>query len=280
MNYFIYDGNMYTHEEAVISIDNRGFKYGEGIFETMKCVEGHLVLVDEHFSRLWKGMHLLEFDIPASLTFDSLQNIILDLVKKNNLAKMAKVRLTIFRGNGELYDIQNHYPHYIIQTWPLHEETGLWNTNGLALGIYDKVRKSCDILSNLKHNNYLPYVMAALHAKKERWDDAILLNSRDAVCDTTIANIFLIKNKIIYTTALEEGCVAGIMRKTVIALLKKQSYTIREQKITVDDVMNADEIFLTNAIRNIQWVKRIGDITYNHNLTYRIYSDFNILLSQ
>jgi branched-chain amino acid aminotransferase len=197
---------------------------------------------------------------------------IITLAKKNGQEKGARVRLQIMRGDGGLYDAKNHHPHYIIQTWPLAEGNGAWNSNGLVLGIYQEARKSCDILGNLKHNNYLPYVMAALHAKKEKWNDALLLNSSGNICDSTIANVFIIKNEIIYTPALSEACVAGIMRQQIISELKKSSRKLVETAISAADVLNADEVFLSNSMYNIRWVQRIEDSIYSCNITREIYS--------
>jgi branched-chain amino acid aminotransferase len=176
------------------------------------------------------------------------------------------------RGDGGLYDAVNHAPNYIIETWELAEGNGLLNDNGLVSGIYHDAKKSCDILSNLKHNNYLPYLMAALYAKKEKWNDAILLNSHGSICDSTIANVFIIKNEELFTPALDEGCLAGVMREHIIATLKSTAWKVNETTITVDDVLNADEVFLTNSIHNIRWVKSIGTSSYTNSITQKIYA--------
>ncbi|HMI79616.1 MAG TPA: aminotransferase class IV, partial [Ferruginibacter sp.] len=221
MEYFNFNGKIYPNGSAVIGENNRGLRYGDGLFETMKSVHGQVHFIDEHFARLWRGMGLLQFNIPKLFSPDLLEEQILALVKKNMHHKTARIRLTVFRGNGGLYDDIDHKPNYLIQTWALPDDSGSWNSNGLVLGIYNDVKKSCDILSNLKHNNFLPYTMAALFAKKQKWNDAVLLNDSGRICDTTIANIFLIKDEIIHTPSLTEGCIAGIMRKNILQHLAK-----------------------------------------------------------
>jgi branched-chain amino acid aminotransferase len=272
MNHFIYNGKTYKENSPVISANNRGLRYGDGVFETMKLLNGKIILFDEHFARLWKGMEILGFDMPKHLSPEQFLSEIVTLAKKNGHEKTARIRLQIIRGDGGLYDVKNHHPRYIIQTWPLPEGNGEWNSNGLVLGIYKDARKSCDILGNLKHNNYLPYAMAALHAKKEKWNDALLLNSRGNICDSSIANVFIVKNEIIYTPALSEACVAGIMRQQIISELKKSSRKLIETAVSAEDVLNADEVFLSNSMYNIRWVQRIGDSIYNSNITREIYS--------
>jgi aminodeoxychorismate lyase len=272
MNYFNYNGKIFAEGSLVVGADNRGLRYGDGLFETIKMKNGHLILEDEHFARLWKGLDILQFVIPKHLTPDKLQEEITTLTKKNGHENAARIRLNVFRGDGGLYDAKNHTPHYIIQSWALPENNGEWNSNGLVAGIYEDAKKSCDVLSNLKHNNYLPYVLGALKAKKEKWNDAILLNSYGRICDTTIANIFLIKDNVISTPALKEGCVAGVMRKKIIQAIANGAWAFVEKEITTDDLLNADEIFLTNSMYNIRWIQRIADKEYGNEITQKIYT--------
>jgi aminodeoxychorismate lyase len=272
MLWFNYNGKIYTSETAIIGAANRGLRYGDGVFETMKMKAGNLILEDEHFARLWKGMQVLQFTVPKHFNPDKLTAEVLLIAKKNQHEKAARIRITVFRSDGGLYDAVDNFPNYIIETWRLPEGNGELNSNGLDLGIYTDVKKSCDILSNLKHNNYLPYVMAALQAKKQKWNDAIVLNSYGRICDSTIANIFLIKDEVVYTPALTEGCVAGVMRKFMIDQLAATGFTCIEKAITVDELLNADEVFLTNSIYNLRWVKSINDKNFGNTLTQKIYS--------
>lgn len=272
MENFIYNGKLYKEESAIVSASNRGLRFGDGLFETIKSINGQLQFVDEHFARLWKGMQVLQFNIRKHFTPEILEDEITGLLNKNGHLKISRVRITVFRGDGGLYDAINHTPNYLIQTWQLPDEAGTWNSNGLILGIYNEVKKSCDILSNLKHNNFLPYVMAAFFAKKQKWNDAIILNTEGRLCDTTIANIFLIKDEVIYTPKLTEGCVAGVMRKNIINKLIAANYKVLEAALTADDLLAADEVFLTNSIYNIRWVQQIDDKKYANTQTQNIYA--------
>lgn len=274
MMWFNYNGKLFKENETVIGVTNRGLRYGDGLFETMKMLDGKIMLPTEHFARLWKGLHTLEFDIPKHFTPEKLTQEIIALATKNQLAKAARLRLTIVRGNGGLYDPANHQPNYIIETWPLPENSNTLNNNGLVLGIYDDVKKSCDILSNIKHNNYLPYVMAALHAKKQKWNDAVVLNTNEHICETTIANVFIVKDGSTFTPALSEGCVAGIIRQELISFLKSNNYPISQTIITARALLDADEVFITNAIYNIRWVQSINNKQYTNLFTQKIYAEF------
>jgi branched-chain amino acid aminotransferase len=272
MNYFIFNSKLCKEETAVLAAGSRGLRFGDGVFETIKSINGQLQFIDEHLARLWNGMQVLQFNIPKHFTPDGLEEEIKTLLNKNGHLKIARIRLTVFRGNGGLYDEIDHKPNYFIETWALADDTGNWNSNGLVLGIYQDVKKSYDILSNIKHNNFLPYVMAALYAKKQKWNDAVLLNNDSRLCDTTIANIFLIKDDVVYTPALQEACIAGIMRKHMINSLTAAGYKLVQGMLTTDDLQDADEVFLSNSIYNMRWVAGIGDKKYECSVTQKIYA--------
>jgi len=263
---------IYQEGDLIISGSSRGLRYGDGLFETMKCKNNHLLSAQQHFARLWKGLETLQFDIPKHFTSVYLEQQIHSLIKKNGQEDAVRIRLNIFRSDGGLNDPKDNLPNYIIETWDLSADAGKWNSNGLILSIYNEVKKSCDILSNLKHNNYLPSVMAALYAKKQKVNDVLVLNSFNRICESSIANVFLIKEEVIYTPPLSEGCVAGILRNFLIEQLDAEGFMLKEKIITPEDVMNADEIFLTNSITNIRWVKQIGNKEFTNKLTQKIYT--------
>jgi branched-chain amino acid aminotransferase len=274
MSWFNYNGKFYKDGDAIVSATNRGLRYGDGIFETMKIIDGNIIFANEHFARLWKGLQTLQFELPKHFTPEKLIEEVTALAKKNKHINAARVRLNVIRGNGGLYDAVNYTPNYIIETWPLPENARMLNTNGLVVGLYTAATKNCDVLSSLKHNNYLVYVLAALHAKKQKWNDAIVLNNNGSICESTIANIFIVKDDIVYTPPLAQGCVAGIIRQQLIEFLKANDYSIKQTPLTLAQVQTADELFLTNATYNIRWVKEFGDSTYTNILTQKIYASF------
>jgi branched-chain amino acid aminotransferase len=270
MAFINYNGKYIDDSNPIIQANNRGFRFGDGVFETMKFKKGKIIFLDEHLSRLWQGLKRFQFDLPKLFTPDYLESQILALIQKNKHSA-ARIRLTIFRGNGGLYDPENLHPNFIIETWNLPETNGDLNENGLQCILFIDALKSIDAYSNLKHNNYLPYLMGALQAKKLKCNDAIIFNSNLNICDSTIANVFLIKDNIIYTPALSEGCIAGVMREFVINELRKNNFNVVEKTITETDLTNGDEVFLTNSIYNMRWVSAIDNFNYQNKMTREIY---------
>lgn len=265
------NGKLLNEANAHVSINNRSFRYGDGCFETIRITNNRIPLWQLHWERASSALQTLQFQIPNFFTSDFLLQSILELAKKNGHQQLARIRLTIFRGNGGLYDPENHFPNYLIQSWPLNAALQQMNTNGLVAGIYNDGLKAADAFANIKSNNYLLYAMAALHAKQQHWNDALVLNHKGTIADTTIANLFIIKNGTVLTPPLSDGPVAGTIRRYLLQQLPTIGYEIEEVSIAPEAVYNADEVFLTNAMYGMKWVKQVEDKTYDCHHTATIY---------
>jgi branched-chain amino acid aminotransferase len=268
--FLAFNGKILPNEQPLVCADNRGLRYGDGLFETMKYVKGEILLGDYHFERLFDGLRQLQFTLPAHFTPASILSDIRTLCSKNK-ENIARVRLAVIRGNGGLYDPENHFPQTIIQTWALPDENYLLNENGLVMGIYPHARKSTDVFSTIKTNNYLPYCMAALYATAQHWNDALVLNTAGNICDATIANLFIIKNKKLYTPSLSQGCVSGVMRRYILSNIASTGYTAEETILQKKDILEADEVFLTNAIWGMRWVQAVEEKRYGNLECMRLF---------
>ncbi|MGV3593705.1 MAG: aminotransferase class IV [Sediminibacterium sp.] len=270
-DFLFYDGQILRSDKLLISPNNRSYRYGDGCFETIKVLNGKIMLADYHFERLFSSLETLRFKKPGYQSAGWLEKQILSVVEKNGHTKRARVRVTVTRGDGGIYDEQNHYPYFLIQSWPLQTATQELNENGLVIDIYKDARKTADLFSSIKSNNYLPYLMGALWAKEHHLNDAILLNPDNRVADATIANVFIVKDGSIKTPALTEGPVNGVMRRHLLHLLRKENIPVEEGTITVDELLEASELFLTNAIHGIKWVKQLGNSNYSNTTAIRLY---------
>jgi len=269
-HFFIYDKKYYQTGAPVVSAGNNGLRYGDGLFETMRMREGKIINIDFHFERLFSGMEILQLGIPGFFSRSFFEQTVNELLLKNSISKNARIRLMVFRGDGNIFDSENISFNYIIEVWPLTEKIQL-NEDGLVIDIFQDARKSCDLFSNLKSNNYLSCVMAGVFAKKNQLNDAIILNSHERVCETSIANIFTINDNKIYTPPLSEGCVAGTMRRWMLEKFSLKKYIVSEKTLSVNDVLNADELFLTNAIHPIRWVKNFRKKIYGNEKVNEIF---------
>jgi len=260
-----FNGRFIKENENVVTANNRGLRYGDGLFETMLYTKGEIRLEALHFERLLSGLSTLKIILPSLVTEAYLKQQVHLTVEKNNIKGAARVRLVVIRGDGGLYEFDGEGGGFIIQAWPLEARQEL-NDNGLIIGLYDKGMKPCDPFSNIKSNNYLLYVMAAIHAKENKWNDCVVLNSHGRICDATIANIFWVKDGTIYTPPLQEGCVAGVMRRHII-----MNNPVKEVVCEIADLERADEVFLTNAVAGIKWVREFNAATYHNTISRQLY---------
>ena len=116
-NFLFLNGQIHRSNKLLVSPNNRSFRYGDGFFETMKWMNGRILLAEYHFERLFASVDRLQFQVPNYFTKAYLENQINELVKKNGQTKLARVRITIYRGEGGLYEVENHFPHHLIQTY-------------------------------------------------------------------------------------------------------------------------------------------------------------------
>ena len=264
MSFVCYNGEMLPAEEPLFSAANRSFRYGDGLFETIKVVDKELQLSNLHFDRLFTGLQLLQIKPGPHFTPTILAQNILELCAKNKTEALARVRLAVFRSfNGDA--------DYVIESFPLAPEAMQWNQKGWQLVLYPAARKSCDAFANLKSANYLPYVLAQLYATEKGADEALVLNAYNNIADGSKTNLFLVKNKALYTPALHQGCVNGVMRQNLLAALKEEGYEIHQTEMGHQNLLEADEVFCTNAIQGIRWVKGYDGKNYHHTFTEQIF---------
>lgn len=251
---------------SLLEPGNRGFRYGDGLFETIKVSAGKILLEEFHFDRLFMGLGLMRMNGPSTLPQDrpALASALLDLCSRNNCPGLARVRLAVFRNSRGGAD-------YLAEASPLPEEAVQWNEEGWTIDIFPYARKSADAFANLKTANHLPYVMAELFAREKGLDDALVLNGDNHICDSSKANIFLIKGDDILTPALHQGCVSGVMRRFLINELKEMGYSVKQQEVSEEDLRQAEEVFLTNAIRGIRWVRSFRDVSYRSSKVFSVW---------
>ncbi len=274
MNSICINGKLLPSDKPALMVDNKSYRYGDGLFETMKVNGKNILLEAFHIERFYSGIGEMGFEIPALLTTEKLKQQIILLCEKNNCGAWTRVRLSVFRGNGGLYEGNNDM-QYVIECWPVNDTANQLNENGFVIDVYPHARKSCDKFSNLKTANFLPYVMAARYAKENKLNECLVLNMHDRIADGTIANIFLIKEEKIFTPSLTEGCVNGVMRRYLVEKLKERDLgmVMREDIITIDDLLSADEVFFTNVMQGIRWVKQFRNKNYSNRGTKKIYKE-------
>ncbi len=258
---FNYNGNLIDPDTPIFHATNRGVAYGDGLFETIRMIEGSIPFLSSHYNRLLKGMSYLGFDIPKTFT----QAFLKAEIKKVS-AGNSRIRITLTRTKGGKYLPTINNFNYLIESESLGKSEFELNSKGKRIDIFKREYLTCTPLSNLKTCNSLPYILASQFYKAQGNDDALLLNEYGRVCEASSSNIFLVKQHLVTTPPLSEGCIEGVTRKFVLEMLEENKIRIEERPITVKQVTEADEIWLTNSIQGIQWVESMKEHQYTNKL--------------
>lgn len=237
---------------------NRAFVYGDLLFETIRMQDGVLQNVALHTKRLEFGAKVLGFDLPSNWDDNYLHELVFAAVK----GKDARIRLVVSRQGNGFYLPNNNDVRFYVEYWTLMPPRIIID----RIDVFEEQYKSCSSLSNLKSGNALVYVLASQYAAANSLDDVLILNQHGRIAEATSSNVFWIKNGIIYTPPLTEGPVAGIMREVVIKQATEQGLMVREMELTIEELLLADECFLTNALNGITLVNQFRDKKFEHEL--------------
>ncbi|MBD3749637.1 MAG: aminotransferase class IV [Sphingobacteriales bacterium] len=249
-----FNGEILQEEDKIFTAANRGFRYGDGIFESMRMSKGKLNFADLHADRLQKGMKTLKLEGYSQMDAYFLKDKAEEICKRNKIVQNARLRLTVFRDASGFYTPDKNKHGYTLEAVPLDAPYYQLNPKGLIMDIYPEIQKPINKLSNLKTCNSLPYVMAGIFKEQMHLDEAFILNQNGFLCETISANVFLVYKGQIYTPALSEGCIGGVMRQVVMQLTKKYDLSMIEAQINPEILDEVEEVFITNASKGIQWV--------------------------
>ncbi len=271
-----FNGEILPADTKLFTLNNRAFRYGDGLFESMRMMKGHLKFADLHADRLQRGMKALKIDGYSQMDTWFLKEKAEDLARRNK-AKHGRFRLTVFRDAEGLYTPSRNKMGWCLELQPLEEPRYFLNEKGLIMDIFADLPKATNYLSNIKTCNSLIYVMAGLYKSQNKLDDVFLLNQNGFLCEAGSSNIFIGYQNHLYTPALSEGCVEGVMRQVIIKLAQQNDIPVTEAQISPDILYEADEVFLTNAARGIQSVMGFGVRRYFNKVSKLLIDELNKL---
>ncbi len=257
----IYNG-LLKDDNYVISTQNRGLKFGDSLFESMRVINLDIKYWEDHYFRLMAGMRIMRMDIPMSFTMEFFQGQILELLSKQN-RKDARIRLTVTRKDGGLYTPENNKVDFFIEATELFQKKYTLNTQPYEVDLFKDFKKNKSLLSTIKSNNKLEHIIAGIYAKENNLDNVLLLNSDNRLAEAINANVFVVKDHQIITPAPTEGCVKGIVRKKLLEIIERNPiYEVIEKEVNHFEMMKADEVFLTNISFGIQPITKFRKKVY------------------
>jgi branched-chain amino acid aminotransferase len=275
MLYINNNGSVLTNDAPTIHAGNRGHVYGDGVFESIRIMNGVPLNMENHIRRLLEGAKAIKMRPASYFTVQFFEEKIIELCQKSEILEGGRCRISLDRVTGGAYKPESNEACYFIEVY--HYETNNFelNSKGLEVDQYTDIKKQRNFLANFKTKSGLIYVMAAINASDRKLDDVLIANDTGGILESSSCNIFVVSNSVLYTPGLEEGCLAGTMRMQIINLALKNGIKVYECNILPQNLLAADEIFFTNAIRGVNWVSGYRTKRYFNNMSRKFVALLN-----
>ncbi len=260
---FVYlNDRLVPRGEAVVSVFDHGFLYGDGIYETVRAYDGVVFMLDEHLARLLRSASLIGLTMPKDIA--QIKAALYETLRANALTN-AYVRLTLSRGYGPIGldpDLCTS-PTFVIIAEQLREYPGSFYEEGIKVIVAGTKRNLREALNpQIKSLNFLNNILAKIEAREKDAYEAIMLNVSDHVAEGTITNVFFLREGALCTPSIACGILDGITRKIILDLAVRDGLRVKEGEFTRDDLYTAGEVFLTNTTMEAMPVSRIDGVTY------------------
>ena len=239
------------------TLTNRAFLYGDAVFETFKILDSKILFLEDHYFRLMAAMRIVRMEIPMNFTMEFMESEILNKVKTENVAASARVRITVYRQDGGYYLPTTNNVGYEISASALENTLYTITDDNYEVDLFKDFYISKHLLSTLKTTNKLINITGSIYARENDLDNCLLTNEDKNIVEALNGNIFMLKDNILSTPPLSDGCLNGIMRKKIIEIAKTfEDLEVVENSISPFDLQKADELFITNVITGVQPITR------------------------
>lgn len=250
-----------------LSPDDRAFRYGDGLFETIRYEQHTIRFWLDHYDRLTRGMAALSLQAPLPFDPQRLHSQILELLKANGLVDQpARIKLQVWRQPGGLYTPTSFLANYLITARPA---PAFALTEKDRAGFFDAFRLSSSPVSAYKTLNAFPYILAGIARQQQQTDELILLDQQGHLAECIASNLFWLQNDQLFTPSLASGCIDGVLRRQLLRLAPQHGLTVREGLFLPDVLTHAQAVFCTN-VSGIQWIRQLGDTFYDTTLRNRL----------
>ncbi|MDY0090158.1 MAG: aminotransferase class IV [Flavobacteriaceae bacterium] len=230
---------------------NRGFLYGDAVFETFKIINKKILFFEDHYFRLMSSMRILRMKIPMNFTMEYIEKQIFDLLPEGG---GFRVRMTVYRNPGGRYLPETNEVSYLITFEKIEHIAYQVFDEKYEIELYKDFYQPKQLLSNVKSNNRILQVIGSIFASENGFDNCLIMNEQKNIIEALNGNVFLFLDNALITPPVSDGCINGVMRKQVIALAKDMGYKVDETSVSPFNLQKADEIFITNVIFGLKSV--------------------------
>lgn len=272
------NGKLVANDKASLSITNRGFAYGDAVFETIRVVNGKVIFWEDHYFRLMASMRIMRMEIPATFSPEFLEKEILNLVKENELdATAARVKFSVYREEGGYYRPKTKHIGYLISVENLPQAFYQLNEKNYEIELFKDHYITSGLLATIKSNNRAINVLGSIYADENYYENCLLLNEKKHVVEALNGNIFLVKGDTIKTPPLSDGTLNGITRKKLLEIIKKEDdLKLEEVTISPFELQKADELFITNVITGVQPITKYRKKSFDNKVAKNLLSKLNV----
>jgi branched-chain amino acid aminotransferase len=265
-------------EHTILSIQNRGYTYGDALFETIKVSGGKVLFWEDHYFRLMASMRIMRMEIPMNFTMEFLEDEIHKTLEANSSNKVSsRVKIMIHRNEGGLYTPETNDISYVITATQIEEDFYLIKEGVYEVDLFKDYYLSPSLLSTLKTNNKALNIVGSIYAKENGLNNCLLLNTNKQVVEALNGNIFLVKGKTIKTPPLSDGCLKGVMRTQLLNIIKDlPEYELLEASISPFELQKADELFVTNVVVGIQSISKYRKKHFNTEVAKSLIQKLNV----
>jgi branched-chain amino acid aminotransferase len=269
-----FNGNI--QENSSISIENnRGFLFGDSIFETIKVLDNKVLFLEDHYFRLMASMRICRMEIPMNFTMEYFESQIVNLVQALNIANSYRVRFSVYRDSEGFYLPKSRNVQFLVTASPLQELYEIGKQN-YEVELYKDFYITKQLLSTLKTNNKMLQITGSIFAEENGYDNCLVLNNEKNVVEALQSNVFMKTGNVVVTPPVSDGCLNGIMRKQILEILKKmEGVEVKENSISPFDLQKADELFLTNVISGIQPITKYRKKEYTTEFASEVLKRLN-----
>lgn len=271
------NGLIQPEQDASLSVNNRGFAYGDSVFETIRIINGKIMFWEEHYFRLMASMRIMRMEIPSNFSPEFLEKELLELVKANGLIDSpVRIRFSVYRQEGGYFTPQTREVGYVITANALDQPFYLFSEDFYEIELFKDHYMNSGLLSSVKTNNRAVNVLGSIYAQENDYDNCLLINEKKNVVEALNGNLFLVSGNTIKTPPTSDGCIKGITRGALIDIIKKlPDYELLEESVSPFELQKADELFLTNVVMGIRPVSKYRKKQYGVDVAKDLLSKLN-----
>lgn len=270
-----FNGTIITQDSNILT-QNRGFLYGDAVFETVKIVNSKVLYLEDHYFRLMASMRVVRMEIPMNFTMEYFEEQLLSLTDKLSISNSARVRITVYRNDGGYYLPTNNTISFLVHASAIETVSYSFEEKEYEVDLFKDFYITKQLLSSIKTTNRILNVTASIFANENALDNCLLLNDSKNIVEAIQGNLFMLSGNKLITPPVSEGCLNGVMRKQILKLAKTiAEIEVVEEVISPFELQKADELFITNVIKGIQPITKYRKKTFGVNFSKEILTKLN-----